>query len=36
MKKSKVELFLEDEIKYYLESVVDVETSSELVEKNKR
>ena len=35
MKKSKVELFLEDEIKYYLESIMGGETSSELVEKIK-
>ena len=35
MKKSKLELFLEDEIKYYLESIMEVETSNELVEKIK-
>ena len=35
MKKSKLELFLEDEIRYYLESVMGVETSDELVEKIK-
>lgn len=35
MKKSKVELFLEDEIKYYLESIMEIETSDELVEKIK-
>ena len=35
MKKSKLELFLEDEIKYYLENIMEVETSSELVEKIK-
>lgn len=35
MKKSKLELFLEDEIKYYLESIMEVETSDELVEKIK-
>ena len=35
MKKSKVELFLEDEIRYYLESIMEVETSDELVEKIK-
>lgn len=35
MKKSKTELFLEDEIRYYLESIMGVETSSELVEKIK-
>ena len=35
MKKSKAELFLEDEIRYYLESIIEVETSSELVEKIK-
>ena len=35
IKKSKVELFLEDEIKYYLESIMEVETSGELVEKIK-
>ena len=35
MSKSKVELFLEDEIRYYLESIMDVEISDELVEKIK-
>ena len=35
MSKSKAELFLEDEIRYYLESIMGVETSSELVEKIK-
>ena len=35
MKKSKAELFLEDEIRYYLESIMEVETSGELVEKIK-
>ena len=35
MSKSKAELFLEDEIKYYLESIMEVETSDELVEKIK-
>ena len=35
MKKSKAELFLEDEIRYYLESIMEVEISDELVEKIK-
>ena len=35
MSKSKAELFLEDEIRYYLESIMDVEISDELVEKIK-
>ena len=35
MSKSKAELFLEDEIKYYLESIMEVETSDELIEKIK-
>ena len=35
MSKSKAELFLEDETKYYLESIMEVETSDELIEKIK-
>ena len=35
MNKSKAELFLEDEIRYYLESIMEVEVSDELVEKIK-